>query len=122
MKELLDMENLKQSGWRPDNLEEPRLQQLQMKICRADHGAIIKVERLVRVHVGRVGICLIWKPNTIQLISTDNKLRIFPKKGTTRSAWRWQGSGFSFPGSPCYQTTGQGHQETKAQDAIRLLN
>ena len=61
MKELLDMENLKQSGWRPDNLEEPRLQQLQMKICRADfHGAIIKVTFLLGQGASNAHSTFLW--------------------------------------------------------------
>jgi len=100
MQELLELDKLKQDGWKPGNLLEPKLQQLQMKICRADfHGAIIKVEKAdCSSHVGNIGICLMETKHTIQLISLDNKLRIFPKKGTTFSL-EVDGFKFSFPGS-----------------------
>ncbi|XP_023326524.1 ribonuclease P protein subunit p29 isoform X2 [Eurytemora carolleeae] len=98
--ELLELDSLKKSGWEPGNLEEPRLQQIQMKICRADlHGAIIEVSKSdCGSQEGRKGICLLETKHTLQIISTDNKLRMIPKKGTTFS-FEISGFRFSFPGS-----------------------
>ena len=48
MNGLLDIPSLVASKWNPDDLEDPRLQQLRMKVYRADlHGAFIKVVCLV---------------------------------------------------------------------------
>lgn len=85
MRDLLDLDQLEASGWAPGNLEEAKLQQLQIKICRADlHGAKLQVTAaLCPSHVGVEGICLMETKFTLQIISEDNRLRMIPKKGTT---------------------------------------
>lgn len=100
MSELLEVQALKATGWKPDNMEDPRYQSLQTKICRADfHGAIISVVKAdCPSHVGVAGICLMETKHTLQIISTDNKLRIMPKRGSTFSL-DVEGFKFYFPGS-----------------------
>jgi len=100
MRDLLDVKELNSSGWTPGNLEESKLKQLQIKICRSDfHGAKIKVEKAeCPSQVGRLGICLMETRHTIQIISIDNKLRMIPKKGSTFSL-EVDEFRFSFPGS-----------------------
>jgi ribonuclease P protein subunit POP4 len=100
MVDLLDLVSLKKDGWEPGSLEEPKLQQIQMKICRADlHGAILQVVKSdCPTQEGRKGICLLETKHTLQIISTDNKLRMVPKKGTT-FCFDISGFRFFFPGS-----------------------
>jgi len=100
MNDLLDIKALTASGWKPDNLEDPKIQQLQIKICRSDfHGAKLKVDKAdCPTQVGRQGICLLETRHTLQIISIDNKLRMIPKRGTTFSL-EVGGFKFSFPGS-----------------------
>jgi len=100
MANLLNIQQLKDSKWVPGNFEDPKFKGLQMKICRADlHGAMIKVERAdCPSHVGRQGICLMETKHTFQIISTDNKLRMMPKRGSSFSV-EVDGYKFSFPGS-----------------------
>jgi len=100
MNGLLDIPSLVASRWKPDDLEDPRLQQLRMKVYRADlHGAFIKVESaLAASHVGVCGICLLETKHTLQIISSDNKLRMMPKKGSTFCV-EVGSFKFSFPGS-----------------------
>jgi len=101
MRQLLDTPGLTESGWCPsDNLDNAKMHELQIKICRADlHGAVIKVENAeCPTHIGKEGICLMDTKHTLQIISADNKLRIFPKKGSVFSLLV-DGFRFTFPGS-----------------------
>jgi len=101
VRQLLDTPGLIESKWSPpENLDNAKMHELQMKICRADlHGAIIKVENAeCPTHKGREGICLMETKHTLQIISADNKLRIFPKKGSVFSILV-DGFKFTFPGS-----------------------
>jgi len=103
MKDLLGTATLKASNWSPpSNFDDSsgHLPNLQSKVSKADlHGAIIKVETAeCPTHVGRQGICLMETRHTFQIISTDNKLRMMPKKGSVFSI-EVDGFRFSFPGS-----------------------
>lgn len=103
MKDLLGTEVLKATKWTPPsdyNDTSGHLPNLQSKVSKADlHGAIIKVESAeCPTHVGRQGICLMETRHTFQIISTDNKLRMMPKKGSVFSV-EVDGFRFSFPGS-----------------------
>lgn len=101
MRDLLNTAGLMKSGWSvPGNLDDSGLHTLQMKVSRADlHGALIKVESAeCPSQVGRQGICLMETRHTFQIISTDNKLRMMPKKGSVFSV-EVDGFRFTFPGS-----------------------
>jgi len=85
MKGLLDLKMVEGQGWSPGIREDPRQDSLQMKICRADlHGALVKITMASNPnHVGIEGIIALETRHTVQIISKDNKVRIFPKKGSS---------------------------------------
>jgi len=85
MKELLDLEGLETSGWKPGLNEEPRQQQLQTRLCRADlHGAMLKVTSATcPSHKDVQGLVLMETKNTLQILGKDNILRLIPKLGSS---------------------------------------
>lgn len=85
MHQLLDLPRLEATGWAPGLLEDKKLQQMQIKIFRADfHGAKLQVSAaLCPSQVGVEGICVMETKFTLQIISQDNRLRMIPKKGST---------------------------------------
>jgi ribonuclease P protein subunit POP4 len=100
IKELLDLEMVEGQGWVPGLREDPKQDNLQMKICRADlHGALIKVSLAsTPSHVGMEGIIALETRHTIQIISKDNKVRIIPKKGSSFT-FKVSDYVFTLPGS-----------------------
>ena len=85
MRELLDLEGLEASGWKPSLNEEPRQLQLQTRLCRADlHGALVKVASATcPSHQGVEGLVVMETKNTLQILGKDNKLRVIPKLGSS---------------------------------------
>jgi len=85
MKELLDLEGLETSGWKPGLNEEPRQQQLQTRLCRADlHGAMLKVTSATcPSHKDVQGLVVMETKNTLQILGKDNILRLIPKLGSS---------------------------------------
>jgi len=85
MKELLDLEGLETSGWKPCLNEEPRQMQLQTRLCRADlHGAMVKVATATcPSHKDVQGLVVMETKNTLQILGKDNTLRVIPKLGSS---------------------------------------
>jgi len=85
MKELLDLEGLEASGWKPGLNEEPRQMQLQTRLCRADlHGAMVKVAMATcPSHKEVQGLVVMETKNTLQILGKDNTLRVIPKLGSS---------------------------------------
>ena len=85
MKELLDLEGLETSGWKPCLNEEPRQMQLQTRLCRADlHGAMVKVASATcPSHKDVQGLVVMETKNTLQILGKDNTLRVIPKLGSS---------------------------------------
>jgi len=85
MKELLDLEGLEASGWKPCLNEEPRQMQLQTRLCRADlHGAMVKVAAATcPSHREVQGLVVMETKNTLQILGKDNTLRVIPKLGSS---------------------------------------
>jgi len=85
MKELLDLEGLETSGWKPGLNEEPRQQQLQTRLCRADlHGAMVRVASATcPSHKDVQGLVVMETKNTLQILGKDNVLRLIPKLGSS---------------------------------------
>jgi len=85
MKELLDLEGLEASGWKPCLNEEPRQMQLQTRLCRADlHGAMVKVANATcPSHKDVQGLVVMETKNTLQILGKDNTLRVIPKLGSS---------------------------------------
>jgi len=85
MKELLDLEGLEASGWKPGLNEEPRQMQLQTRLCRADlHGAMVKVATATcPSHKDVQGLVVMETKNTLQILGKDNTLRVIPKLGSS---------------------------------------
>jgi len=85
MKELLDLEGLEASGWKPCLNEEPRQMQLQTRLCRADlHGSMVRVASATcPSHKDVQGLVVMETKNTLQILGKDNTLRVIPKFGSS---------------------------------------
>jgi len=85
MNELLDLEGLEASGWKPCLNEEPRQMQLQTRLCRADlHGAMVKVAAATcPSHKEVQGLVVMETKNTLQILGKDDTLRVIPKLGSS---------------------------------------
>ena len=100
MKELLDLEGLEASGWKPCLNEEPRQMQLQTRLCRADlHGAMVKVAAATcPSHKEVQGLVVMETKNTLQILGKDNTLRVIPKLGSSFT-FVVEGYLFTIPGA-----------------------
>jgi len=100
MKELLDLEGLEATGWKPCLNEEPRQMQLQTRLCRADlHGAMVKVAAATcPSHKEVQGLVVMETKNTLQILGKDNTLRVIPKLGSSFT-FVVEGYLFTIPGA-----------------------